>query len=158
MDCPHAPLWIVIRQNHGGQTFSSDKVPILKFSHIFCHVISRSLHSWVVFSHLFFLPFFLAKANWHIRAWFHSSYLALSAQFLLWSMYHQVQASSLCSLECWCHHSQQSHKLNLLPWVGSERWDGTEWENDTKKRRVSVLLLGTRLCLGKTVQTPWRMG
>lgn len=86
-----------IRQNQGGQTGSSDKAPILKFSHIFCHVISCSLQSWVVLSHLLFLLFFLAKVNWHIRAWSHPSYLALSAQVLLWPKYHQIPASSLCT-------------------------------------------------------------
>ena len=72
----------------------------------------------MVFSHLLFLFFFLAKVNWHIRPWSHPSCLAPLCTGSPMA-YVPSYPSTLClQLEHWWHHSQQSHEFNLLPWVG----------------------------------------
>lgn len=120
-----------IRQNHSGQTGSSDKAPILKFSHIFCHVISCSLHSWVVFSHLVFLLFF----SWPKPI--DTSELGLTHPLCL---YLHRFSYGLCTIKSKPPFHAAWNTGDIAPnshtsstcFPGWGVRDGTEWENYTK--------------------------
>lgn len=134
----------------------------------FCCVISSSLCYLVVFSHLLFLLFFLAKVKWHIRLWSHPAYLAVLCTHSPMACVPSYPSILCLQLEHWWHHSQQPHEFKLLPWVGVK--EGMVQNGRIISKNMFYMLFYSFLylvrcvwwrnqaCLGKTVWTPWRMG
>lgn len=122
----------------------------------FCHVISSSLRSLVLFSHLLFPLFFLAEVNWHIRPWSHLSYLALLCTGSPVAYVPPYSSNPLFAAWTLGHHSQQSHEFNLVPWVGVR--EGMLQNGRKQKYALCVVLFfptSSALCLLEKSGRAW---